>query len=84
MFTNNIEFMDHMKRHIADDDSGDDKNTELCRYCLKMFATKSLLDEHVSSLHPSQTRDVRGSLKCIICRVRIRFLSPHFKNLKEK
>lgn len=68
MFTKNIDFMDHIKQHAADEKSSDG-NKDMCRYCLKTFATTTLLDDHLALIHPTQTRDGRGSFKCIICRV---------------
>lgn len=68
MFTKNIDFMDHIKQHIGEEKSTDE-NKVLCRYCLKTFVSTVALDEHLASIHPMQTRDSRGSFKCIICRV---------------
>lgn len=60
--------MDHIKRHVAIENSTEN-NEEICRFCLKTFGNESLLNEHLLSMHPLQTKDSRGSLKCIICRV---------------
>lgn len=54
--------------HISTENSTDD-HTEMCRYCMKTFASAAVHSEHLSSIHPLQTRDGRGSFKCIICRV---------------
>lgn len=63
--------MDHLKEHIGNE-NGSEGQKEQCRYCLKTFTTPALLNEHLSSIHPIQTKDGRGtySFKCIICRVR--------------
>lgn len=62
--------MDHLKQHIGAE-NGIESEKEQCRYCLKTFSTTALLNEHLSSIHPNQTKDGRGtySYKCIICRV---------------
>lgn len=73
MFTKNIDFMDHIKQHIGEEKSTDE-NKVLCRYCLKTFVSTVALDEHLASVHPMQTKDTRGSFKCIICRVSSNFL----------
>lgn len=59
--------MDHIKQHVASDKSDDKK--EQCRYCLKTFENTAELNDHLSIIHPAQTKDGRGSLKCVICRV---------------
>lgn len=69
--------MDHIKRHAGQIYAAD--GDVQCRYCLKMFNSSSSLDEHLSSSHPTQTR-VRGTFKCIICRVNCQFF--HFKYSK--
>lgn len=61
--------MDHMKMHVASEHNKDD-NTDLCRYCLKMFPNASALDEHLISSHPLQTREGRNGFKCVICAVK--------------
>lgn len=46
--------MDHIKKHVIPEyNSETDK--EQCRYCLKAFATAILLNEHMASIHPTQT-----------------------------
>lgn len=67
MYNNNIDLMDHLKRHAAE--FLGNAGQLYCRYCLKMFANNSLLEEHLLSSHPIQTNDERGSFKCVICRV---------------
>lgn len=59
--------MDHIKRHASSDDASGDK--EQCRYCLKAFTSTTGLNDHLSLIHPTHTKDGRGSFKCIICRV---------------
>lgn len=60
--------MDHIKNHVGEANENEGHKT-LCRYCLKMFATDAILEEHLTSSHPLQTRDGRGAFKCIICAV---------------
>lgn len=60
--------MDHLKHHIATE-KAPDGHTEVCRYCMRTFASASVLNEHLASNHPLQTKDGRGGFKCIICRV---------------
>lgn len=60
--------MDHIKQHVAADNS-DESYASFCRYCLKMCSNEAALNEHLLSMHPTQTKDSRGIIKCIICRV---------------
>lgn len=60
--------MDHIKHHIATENALEE-HIKLCRYCMKTFASDAVLNEHLSSNHPIQTKDGRGGFKCIICRV---------------
>lgn len=62
--------MDHLKQHIGNENDSEGHKDQ-CRYCLKTFASGALLNEHLTTIHPVQTKDGRGtySYKCIICRV---------------
>lgn len=53
--------MDHIKKHVIPDyNSETDK--EQCRYCLKAFPTMALLNEHMASIHPTQTAQSKGNV----------------------
>lgn len=60
--------MNHMKAHVAAEHNKDG-HTELCQYCLKMFATPADVDEHLLQSHPMQTREGRSGFKCVLCTV---------------
>lgn len=62
--------MDHLKQHIGAA-NGPEENKEQCRYCIKTFPNAAAFAEHLSSIHPNQTKDGRGTytFRCIICRV---------------
>lgn len=60
--------MNHMKAHVAAEHNKDG-HTELCQYCLKMFATPADVEEHLIQSHPMQTREGRSGFKCVLCTV---------------
>lgn len=69
--------MEHIMHHISTENSTEG-HKEMCRYCMKSFASAAVLSEHLSSIHPLQTRDGRGSFKCIICRVSTKFIQHEY------
>ena len=64
-FTNNLKLMNHLFTHAHNVSDG----AHQCCYCLATMISKEVLDKHISSSHPSETR-CDTQFVCIICEQR--------------
>lgn len=68
--TNNIKLMDHLFTHNLNTQ----KLSHQCRYCLRCFVNKEVLQSHITSIHPLETH-LDSLYVCMLCdfRTNIRY-----------